>query len=82
MSVLCGAPIVRFGHVIAEGVIRGAIREFQLSPQDLFIGLNNACAHGDIFGEIDWGKDEEHLGGIFDGIEKSLEHAKLIEKGE
>lgn len=56
---------------LAEKVITALVKEFELTPEELMIGLHNACAHGTIFSEHAPPTDEE-LKALFDGFEISI----------
>lgn len=50
-----------------EGAIRGLIsKNSQITPQQFFIGLHNAFAHGDILNDADFSVTDEQLSAMFD----------------
>jgi len=59
--------------------IKSLVLSHNISPKDLLIGVHNACAHGELWPKANFGKNDGHLGQIFDGLELSIEGAKKVQ---
>lgn len=58
--------------LIAEKAIAALVKEFELTPEQLMIGVHNACVHGTIFSEHAPPSDQE-LKELFVGLEISID---------
>jgi hypothetical protein len=65
---------------MVEGIVKGLVKEFELTPAEIMIGVHNASVHGEIYeGGVDFGKEDELLAQFFEGMEKSIEAANKME---
>lgn len=62
--------------MILEKTIKGMVRQLEATPLDVMIAVSNAFYHGEEFPAANWGKEDENLHVLYDGIEKSLSAAK------
>lgn len=55
--------------IVVEKTLVGMIKEMELSPRDVLIGVMNSFYHGEHFPGCDWGNDDEKLGKVHEGLE-------------
>lgn len=67
---------------MAERLIKSLVKDLELNPQDLLTAVHNASVHGEIYPNINWGKDDIYLKAMFNGFDISIAAARTAEKEE
>ena len=64
---------------MVEKFLKSMVKDFEIGPDDLLIGVHNACTHGETWEGANFGKDDKYLQEMFRGFDISIAAAKQVD---